>query len=913
MSKNTKLNLFILGLISSFVFFALLLYLVILPRAVSSKLVQNMVKSEFYNLTQASLTFENPVLKTSFSPRIEFSVDNIQIQKADEKCLVVDDFDIVLSLGKIFKNRLELKKLLSTNIYLDVTNLISLFPHTEKNESKPSNLEFGFFNSDIKLDKISILYSTNGIKYDANINNISLSKGAKKNYLHFNYKTLVTKGENSIVISICDDDRVYIERDKLVADNCNLRLNESVVNINAKMDKKNRFNINVFSKDFRVENVIDIIESNILIPNGAELLAYFSDIKGRFDFDFMINNKGQSGNINLKKSEFKLVPVDNIPLTVKQGNIKITNKDIFLSDFVGFYEKHPTNDILLTGSIKDYMKTFDTNIDIKAIVTNDFMKNYLSTMVGYPIELVGQADTKLTVKMKNNIVDMRWLFWINADKDILVGGEPLSKYKLQRILAADMQIKGTEFDIKNLNYYVTLPDRIENKYKKILRLSGKIDFSKGIDFREMGFDISEPLPSEFLNMVARTELFKGGTVVGKLKAIDGPKGVKLFGKINLSKIKVPSQRIFVKEGVLSTNFDTINIAANGRYRRTKYTLDGEFVNNIAFPIIINKLDLGIDKIDIGKMIESMNVQGDTEEKVADLSNDDDIVPTFDVSNLIIKNCTFKMGEGIYNGLLIKDLFATMTLNDKSILELVSNKFMIADGYSSCNVFCDLKNHIYKVRLGVRDVDSNTIASSILGIKDEISGKARGLIDLHTDNSLRLNGDMKFEIKDGRIGTVGFLQYVLNIASIFRNPLAMISPTTIWELINIPKGEFNNINGTLSIKNNVIERIRIKSSAPQLSSYIAGSYDLENCDASLRIYTKFSNKNKGLYGVLRHLSLSSIANHLPLTSKTLYNLYNVEVKELPKIDAEEKDCQIFFTKVDGDIEHNNFISYLKRIK
>ena len=42
-------------------------------------------------------------------------------------------------------------------------------------------------------------------------------------------------------------------------------------------------------------------------------------------------------------------------------------------------------------------------------------------------------------------------------------------------------------------------------------------------------------------------------------------------------------------------------------------------------------------------------------------------------------------------------------------------------------------------------------------------------------------------------------------------------------------------------------------------------------------------------------------------------YNAEVKEIPEINSNDKDCQIYFTKVEGDIEHNNFISSLKRIK
>lgn len=913
MSKNTKINLCIGLLVFGLVFVSLFLYLYLLPKAVSSKLVQDIVKTEFYKFTGASLVIENPVLKTKLSPIMEFSVDKLEIKKAQENYLVLDEFEIALSFAKLFGKRVELRNLKTPNFYVDATKLISLFPAGETKEPQPCDWEFGFFNSDIDVDKVRVLYDVNDVLYDLNIKDITLSKGHKKNYMHFITNVYVTKGKHTIRVAISDENRVYIERDKLVIDKCNLRLNESVVNINAKMDKRNRFDINVFSKDFKVENVIDIVESNILIPNGSELLAFFSNIQGVFDFDFHLDNKGQCGNIDIKKVSLGLVPIDNIPLTVTKGNIKITNSDIFLNDFVGHYDRRPNNDIKLTGTVKDYMKTFDTNVDINAKVSNDFMKNYLSKMVGYPIELQSDADTKLHVSMLNNVIDMRWVFWVNADNDILIGGEPLSKYKLQRILLADMQIKDMMLNLKNLNYYITVPNTEEKIYKKILQLTGKIDFSKDINFKEMGFEVSEPLPSEFLNMVARTDLFKGGTVVGKLKAIDGPKGVKLFGNIDLSKIRVPSQRIYVEKGTLATNFDTINIKANGRYRRTKYNLNGEFVNNIAFPIIINKLDLGIDKINIGKMLESMNMQGESNTQQADLSNDDDVVPTFDTSNLIIKNSSFKMDEGIFNDIVIKDLAATMTLNEKSVLELHSNKFGFAEGISSCKVFCDLKNHIYKVRLGVKDVDSNIVASSILGLKDEISGKARGLIDIHTDNSLKLNGDIKFEIKDGTIGTVGFLQYVLNMASIFRNPLAMLSPATIWDLINIPKGDFNSITGSLYMKDNVVERINIKSAAPQLSSYIAGRFDLENRDASLRIYTKFSNKNKGIYGVLRHISLSSLANHLPLTNKTLYNLYNQEVKEIPAIDAEEKDCQIYLTKADGDIEKNNFISSLKRIK
>lgn len=117
---------------------------------------------------------------------------------------------------------------------------------------------------------------------------------------------------------------------------------------------------------------------------------------------------------------------------------------------------------------------------------------------------------------------------------------------------------------------------------------------------------------------------------------------------------------------------------------------------------------------------------------------------------------------------------------------------------------------------------------------------------------------------------------------------------------------------LELKDNVIEKMQIKSSAPQLSAYIAGKYNLENGDAALRIYTKFSGKNKGFAGVLRNISLNSLANRIPMTTRNDAHYYEAELSQLPELE-DERDSQIFMTKVDGDVEHNNFISSLRKLK
>ena len=287
--------------------------------------------------------------------------------------------------------------------------------------------------------------------------------------------------------------------------------------------------------------------------------------------------------------------------------------------------------------------------------------------------------------------------------------------------------------------------------------------------------------------------------------------------------------------------------------------------------------------------------------------------TFLPGILEIKDCNLNVQKGSYKDVLFSNVKAKLTLSKDGLLKLTSNRFEIAEGISSAKVECDLINQLYKIRLGIKEVNSDTIATSLLALSREITGKASGIIDLYTDRTLKLNGEIKFEVKDGSIQKVGLVEYILKFAALFRNPLAMISPSTFSDFVNIPNGDFERITGVLKLKNNVINSIKIKSYSPQLSAYVVGMYDIEKSDAILRIYTKLSNKKKGVAGFLRNISLNSLANKMSINDRNDSNYYASELSQIPAIEANEEDCQIFLTKVDGDVEHNNFISSLKRIK
>ena len=747
----------------------------------------------------------------------------------------------------------------------------------------------------------------------------------------------IKKNSDVINIKTNDDNHVFIKNnEKIEVDNSKILVTQnkgkpSIINAKGLVDAKYNYSINLTSKNFKIPAVLELLDSQIVENNLSEQLVYFKDINGDFDFDVNADNKGIGGSVKLNKLGFKLVPLMDLPVLLTSGDVKFDNNKVELKNFKGYYNNKPANTMDFEGTVKDYLKSVDTDLVGNALVTNDFAQNYMSKMLNYPIQIKGKSETRLALKSKYNKMDIKWLYWFKKGNGFVIDGEEsYMNDAASRVLSAKMHFEDTLLNIKSIDYYAGNPEDDMTQVKiPIISFSGLIDFANGETFvKRIGLELKKPMPSGFINMLAKQKIFRGGTFTGHLDVLN-KKGCppKIKSDMKAEKVAIPSQRLFIKNGEFKTDRDFMHITADGRFRRSAYNLSGTIVNELKFPIIVKNITLSVDDINVEKYLQMFNQMQPTEastdakstiaksiEKNGDADVDDDIEEeTLDLANLIIEECILNVKKGFYKGINFANVTANMSLDKDSMLKISSNRFEIAEGHSSAKIDCDLKKHKYAIRLGIKDVNSDIIATNLVNLPKEIDGKASGLIELNTDDSLKLNGSIKFKVDNGIIGKVGLVEYLMKVASLFRNPLAMISPSVVSDLVNIPEGRFDKISGELILKDNVVMPMRIKSSAPQLSSYIVGTYNLENQDAALRIYTKFSNRRKGLYGVFRNISLNALANRIPLGSRNDENYYSAEISQLPEIDADEKDCQIFLTKVDGDIEHNNFISSLKKIK
>lgn len=942
-----RVNSIVTFIVVTTVFLALLaslpfvLYLKVLPWAVSNPKVINYAENIIEKAYYTKVDIEKPYIQTSLSPELKLGVKGVKISGGSSAdVLAVKNLDLDLSFKDLLKKKIiTLNSVTLDNLYADVNGVLDLpFLKQEQKPQQQSEYSLDIFHSNLAVNNIDIDYAIDKqTKVKLNAKDFTIDNNRDNKKVTYLVNLDVKKKTDTISVKTSDDNHVFIKNNnKIIVDNSKILVLQnngkpSVINAKGSVDDKYNYAVNLKSKNFKIPAILQILESQFVEGNLSEQLVYFKDINGDFDFEVNADNKGYGGNVKLNKLNLKLVPLMDMPVTLTSGDVKFDESKIDLKNFKGYYNNKPSNNLDFEGTVKDYLKSVDTDLIAKARVTNDFAVNYVSKMLNYPVQIKGESETRLTFKSKYNKMDIKWMYWFKKGNGFVIDGEEsYMNDAAARVLSAKMHFENMLLNLKSVDYYAGNPEGDMKQIKiPIVSLSGLIDFSNDEIFvKRLGLELKKPMPSGFINMLAKQKIFRGGTFVGHLDVLN-KKGcpAKIKSDLKAEKVAIPSQRLFIKSGEFKTSKEFMNIVANGRYRRSAYDLSGTIVNELKFPIIVKNITLNVDDINVEKYLKMFNQVQSTEastdakatiataiEKNGDTDVDDEVTEeTFDLANIIIEECILHVKKGFYKGINFADVTANMSLDKNSMLKIFSNRFEIAEGHSSAKIDCDLKKHKYAIRLGIKDVNSDIIATNLVNLPKEIDGKASGLIELNTDDSLKLNGSIKFKVDNGIIGKVGLVEYLMKVASLFRNPLAMISPSVVSDLVNIPEGRFDKISGELILKDNIVMPMRIKSSAPQLSSYIVGTYNLENQDAALRIYTKFSNRRKGVYGVFRNISLNALANRIPLGSRNDENYYSAEISQLPEIDADEKDCQIFLTKVDGDIEHNNFISSLKKIK
>src|SRR5574344_2142135 len=587
-SKKRLLIFFTLGLILAgifFISFPFVFYLKILPNIVANP---NFVKytSEFVQeKTGAVLTLKSPVLKTSLTPIVELNAKELSLSKNNKYILSIKNFESKTTFIRVFKHKISLLRVGADYLFVDVNKLQAILPKTQK--QKKSDWTLNWLDSILYLNKCEILYgnSTTKIRVRGKDFYITSSRHPKK--VHFKLKIDVKqKGLPPVKIGLWDNNKVYIQHHKIYFDKFLFFINRSPIFVSAIADDNKHLDVKVSSDKFDLKNVVELINSNLLVKNGREMLSIIKDIDGQFRFNFHFSNKVLNAKISLINGKFKIPMVKNLPVVLHSGNIFVNKKDIYFNNFNGYYASlKKANRFEVKGGAKNYLKTVNVIAYGRGFLTNDFMKNYLTPMVGYPITLKGDALSFVKINADSKKMDIRAFSKIKKQDNILIAGASITPKGWERALSADMHFENNLLNIKNINYYISqeISKRTKGKNPVVVNIKGLVD-CKNMKVLKMGFSMPHALPSEFMNLFLGQNFFKKGTVVGHMVFINTAKIPTLEGQIKLLKVRVPSQRLKIREGEIATDKKHIHVLAKGRYRKSGYKLDAEIKNTVVFPV-----------------------------------------------------------------------------------------------------------------------------------------------------------------------------------------------------------------------------------------------------------------------------------------------------------------------------------------
>lgn len=585
------------------------------------------------------------------------------------------------------------------------------------------------------------------------------------------------------------------------------------------------------------------------------------------------NNIAYINNLTLKPKKTEAIKMPLLKLYIERDSIKVPDTNIFMpnSKMTAKAEitNYNTNDLTFSVSLKGFINSRDLMAPIQ----------YASV---YPVK-----------------------FAINGNKEA------------QNILAQVLMDKALVLDEPSL---INLVSKLENNTLKIEDLS----------------------ISSF-----------NGKLSNDFKAnLKGQKKVIISGNIeNLQNAILKNIRVFIPQQLNITFMGNVaqvkgDVFVNGKFNKP------EIVGQITVQNFINQfLQLGATNmtVDFNKNIAVVNAPM---VKIGDSSMGVNSTISTDISKeLYVKNISVKskylntdtllmykdspimkalplnVNEGkfysekalatIYNSpLYLSALTADFKLkNDKLELKNVSSE--IFNGKLAGNIDFNLKDENFNSKIQARGISAAPIFDIVSTRKDTISG----VMDFDTNmtgnlsSKQSLNGDLKFIIHNGRMGTLGKLEHLLYAQNVIADSMLRTSLSVVTKAVTLKDtGLFKYLRGDIAMKNGIANVKMLQSQGPLMTLFIKGQYNPITDYAKLVVLGRLSDEIVSGLGAFGDFSFNKLM--VMLTGEdSKYNLLPEDFEKLPPLPT--KNTKEFRSVINGIVDKPssvllfNWISYTQK--
>lgn len=680
----------------------------------------------------------------------------------------------------------------------------------------------------------------------------------------------------------------------------------------------------------------NIIKSGLITLNGT--------IKGKLDTvkpqinillsDLNIYNKPNKATIFLSNAKIEAetngaktngicaisglkVIIKGLPtFSIPNSKISFNEKDIKFDDV---YVNLNNSKLSILGHIFDYSSP-KINIDISVVgklVAND-LRNSLDKNIRKTVKATGKLPLAITITGNDKVQHIKGQILANNTNHLSI----VDIYSLNgktSLINASLKIENNALKIEDLSINALstnrgLGDNFNNNLAgstKVISIKGLINnlSSKVQQISALNITIPSQITVSIPSFAGSKAQIKGDINISGTTA-----NPVITGMINIPTLRIPTLNVSGKNLTVNATKNVIDIFCN------QLNVADSVIN------IVATMNSNFNK---GIYIRSMefnatNLNADTMMQTIAKLPQSEIAPGTN-AGITVVNGKSKIDRLQSGTIVATNIFANFNLYN-NLCKITDIEAIAYGGKIVGNVDYNLLYSSTKINLQGRNLAALTATYAATGIKNLMQGSldfdannitARGLTDVQIIQSLK--GDVKFQVLNGQMGTLGKLENLLYAQNILANNLLKTTMGAVVGAVKVKKtGDFKYIKGVVHLSNGWANLEKVQTSGPAMSMYIRGRYNILNNYASLIILGRLSNEVVDVLGPIGNFSVNSLIASIPKIGQVTSSLINQittnpsgeNLTLLPELSPAQSNTKEFKAAVEGIIDSASAVKYFK---
>ncbi len=665
-------------------------------------------------------------------------------------------------------------------------------------------------------------------------------------------------------------------------------VNSTPINIEGAINEDVGVDIQAGADNLDVKTLVSLFLTPEKIPFNITKgkLSFISYIKGNYG-----KNLNITSDFNIKDIGF-IEKMQKIPVNVKDINAKLisdTKKysgDVLCSGLkTVFNKKNITSDsikilfdnkniqikesklnlinspVSFLGTVTDYIDSPKGKFKIEGDIISSDLAELFKEYINQPHKAVGKLKTKCSIDVLKDNLKIKTQ--INADKDNYLS------YAVVRELLNKPSITSFDADIKGKNIIInelSLTENSKNVKVPQLKVSGQISGEKEPVFKNLNLII----PTSF---TVSTNFFGGEEISlnGSLILNNTLKNPILDGSLKVFNYNIKKLYTSIKNADIIFSHNNIKlIAPDVMINNSKFNITADIEPKLSNIITVENVQLNSLNLDLNTIFTMIQKESNP------------------FASTLIE---VKKGTAAINNFKVLDLKARDVVSDFSIknniLKLSNISAVAYNGRVNGNINYDFNHSEAEINLNGKNIDIKESLYDLCRIEDNMMGKTdfTTAVSINTgtyETALKsLKGNVSFEAKDGKMGTLGKFEYYLYAQNLLYHGILNATLNRVANAITADNtSKFKTAEGKISFKDGYLTADEIKTTGHNMSLFLKGRTNMLNNQANIEIYGRISDEVKSKLGAFGDVSIAELVNGQ--AAKKNVNVMAVPISIMSKI-------------------------------